>query len=80
MIKKEMAKRRKVKVETLTPTDKWDKRTPAEVREEEEIRAWFQAEEDKRDFIDKSVKGDASETGLLKFIAPLMQADIFNHA
>lgn len=80
MIKKEMAKRRKVKVETLTPTDKWDKRTPAEVREEEEIRAWFQAEEDKRDFIDKSVKGDASETGLLKFIAPLMQTDIFNHA
>jgi hypothetical protein len=29
-----MAKRRKVKVETLTPTDKWDKRTASEVSEE----------------------------------------------
>ena len=79
MIKKEMAKRWKRKVETLTPTENWDKRTAPEQAEEEKIRKWFQDEEDKRDFIDKSVKGDASETGLLKFIAPLMQADIYKN-
>jgi hypothetical protein len=79
MIKKEMAKRRKVKVDTLTPTEKWDKKTASEAAEEVEIRKWFQDEEDKRDFVDKTVKGDASETGLLKFIAPLMQADIYKN-
>jgi len=35
--------------------------------------------EEKKDWIDKEVKGDASETGLLKFIAPLILKEFNDH-
>jgi magnesium-transporting ATPase (P-type) len=73
VVKRDMAKKMGVKVETLTSTDDWaTKATPKEQADYALIVAELIAEEEKKDWIDKQVKGDASETGLLKFIVPLM--------
>lgn len=72
LIKREMAKIGKYDVETLTKTEDWDKATPDELKQADSVEKTLQEQETKRDWVDKTVKGDASETGLLKFIVPLM--------
>ena len=67
-----MAKAGKYDVEILTKTEDWDKATDKEKAEAAVIEKKLQEDEEKRDWVDKTVKGDASETGLLKFIVPLM--------
>lgn len=79
LIKREMAKEMRCKVEDLTPTETWDKRTAAENAKAEEVVARLQREEAEKPWIDKNVKGDASETGLLKFIAPLLEPEFNDH-
>lgn len=72
LIKREMAKIGKYNVDTLTKTEDWDKATDDELRQAANVEKILQEQEAKRDWVDKTVKGDASETGLLKFIVPLM--------
>jgi len=79
LIKREMAKVGKYNIETLTKTEDWDKATADEKRQAAAVEKTLQEEEDNKDWIDKTVKGDASETGLLKFIVPLMLKQFNNH-
>jgi len=64
-----------VKVETLTNTGNWTNCTQTEKDGVAKVEAELQDIELKKKWLDKAVKGDASETGLLKFIVPLMLAE-----
>jgi len=73
LLKREYAKLLNVNVDKLTKTEEWEtKATAAEKEGVEKVRKTLMEEQEKKDWVDKDVKGDASETGLLKFIAPLM--------
>lgn len=79
LIKREMAKEMKCKVEDLTPTEDWTNKKPHEVTKCAEVTKRLLEEEEAKPWIDKNVKGDASETGLLKFIAPLLETKYNDH-
>jgi len=55
----------------------WAKQaSDAEKKALEEVRANLLQIEDDKPWVDKQVQGDASETGLLRFIAPLLTSDV----
>jgi len=73
LLKREYAKELGVNVDKLTKTEEWEtKATHAEKEGVARVEKRLRAEQENKDWVDKDVKGDASETGLLKFIAPLM--------
>lgn len=72
LLKQEYARSIGKTAKQLTPTDKWEKEaTPAEKAGVEAMKAVLQRKEEEKDWVDRSVKGDASETGLVKFVQPL---------
>lgn len=63
----------------MTSTDDWPTITGKEKDLAERVEADLRKLEEERVWLDKSVKGDASETGLLKFIVPLMLKEFNDH-
>lgn len=57
----------------------WDQKATPEMKKGiEDAKVALAAEEKNRDYVDQGVKGDASETGLVKFVEPLFRGNINN--
>lgn len=80
LLKQEYARSIKKSAKQLTSTDKWEtEATQAEKDGVEEQKVILQNKEKERNWVDRSVKGDASETGLVKFMQPLLSEEINTH-
>ena len=72
ILKKLYAKTAGIKFESLTPPDKWEAEATKEERDGVAAEGRkLQDKEDLKNWNDQATKGDASETGLIKFVQPL---------
>jgi len=77
LAKQEYARTIGMSAKSLTPPEKWDaSATKAERQGVEAAIVELKKKESLRPFNDQAVKGDASETGLIKFVEPLFNDKI----
>jgi len=75
--KQKYARTIKKSAKSLTPPDKWDSHATADEKAGvEAAEQELKLEEAQKNYIDRAVRGDASETGLVKFVEPLFHASL----